>query len=126
MLKNDYDIHYTNEKIEVYFRLIYGIKSGEFYDVEQGLLQQDSVYPKIRTMLLDKKINEAEDLLFEYAAHGRHDVLKAGLMFYYRLNQMSDNELEESDFSRAEISDGIRELLSLYGKESLTSVFDSE
>lgn len=123
MLRDDYDCRSTNELIEAYFRVAYGIKPGQFYDVEQGLLQEDTVYPKIKKMILDKKINEAEELLFDSVNPEKKIILKSGLMFYYDLNQWSDEDLEEVGFSKEEVKEGVHELLAMYGQDGFASVF---
>lgn len=123
MLREDYELRSTNELIESYFRIVYGIKPGQFYDVEQGLLQKDTVYPKVKTMLLDRKVNEAEDLLYEYASPENELILKAGLLFYYHLNELTDDELEKARFSREEIKEGVQEFMRIYGQEGFSSVF---
>lgn len=41
------------------------------------------------------------------------------LMFYYHLNQIDFNFLEEHDYSKNEITDGLRYVSKVYGYDSM-------
>ena len=45
MLRDDFDLRLTNELIETYLKIAYGIKPGCWLDAEKGLLR------KIRSIL---------------------------------------------------------------------------
>ncbi|MBR3970514.1 MAG: hypothetical protein IKJ87_05485 [Ruminococcus sp.] len=51
------------------------------------------------------------------------DNLLVGLTFYSYLNDKEDEELEEANFSREKIQDGITRLLSEYGLENMAHLF---
>lgn len=51
------------------------------------------------------------------------DNLLVGLTFYSYLNDKEDEELEEANFSREKIQDGITRLLSAYGLENMAHLF---
>lgn len=68
--------------------------------------------------LLDEKdICAAENYLFEKAEQflGNPVFLKTALDFYSQVNKMSDEELEQHNFSRDEIYDGIKEMCRING-----------
>ena len=46
MLRDDFDLRLTNELIETYLKIAYGIKPGCWLDAEKGLLQENTLYPK--------------------------------------------------------------------------------
>ena len=62
----------------------------------------------------DGKINEAENDLFELVEDKTKDSLLTGIIFYSHLNDKDDVFLESNDFSRDEVEDGIKHLLSEY------------
>lgn len=67
-------------------------------------------------MVDDGEINLAENLLFEKIQENPScDMLELGLDFYVYLNSKSDNFLEENNFSRQEISDGLEDLQKTFG-----------
>ena len=100
MLRDDFDLRLTNELIETYLKIAYGIKPGCWLDAEKGLLQENTLYPKLKQMINDGNINDAEDILYEY-----------------------DAELEAADFTRDEVKEGVQELLKIYDQENFGTIF---
>ncbi|MCI6859180.1 MAG: DUF6483 family protein [Eubacterium sp.] len=123
MLRNDFDLRLTNELIESYLRIAYGIRPDEFLDSEKGLIEDNVIYPQLKQLIQEGKINDAEDLLYEYASPINPDILKVGLFFYYDLNRLDDDVLEKADFSREEINEGLHELLRIYDQEEFGAIF---
>ena len=98
MLRDDFDLRLTNELIETYLKIAYGIKPGCWLDAEKGLLQENTLYPKLKQMINDGNI-------------------------YYDLNRMADAELEAADFTRDEVKEGVQELLKIYDQENFGTIF---
>lgn len=91
--------------------MVYEIRDKDSYS------ESDLVYRDIIHLLNERKINEAEDLLFEKIRTSNIDYLKIALDFYSRLNQLSDEQLEINDFSREEIRLGVQDVMKLYNLE---------
>ena len=115
MLRNDYDGTLIDDAVELYFRILYARRPVRMAVAEEEKLTEQIVFPQIKQLVEEKKLGEAEDLLFEFALEENRDILKTGLLFYYELNAMSDDELEECGFSREELKEGVDELLTTYG-----------
>ena len=75
----------------------------------------DELYLRLRALLDENKINEAETLLFDKMDSGNIDYLALAIDFYQKLNNLSDDELKERDFSREEIENGLNEVKNLFG-----------
>lgn len=82
------------------------------YDIEDEahLTDTDELYKKLQTLLKEGKICEAEDLLFENRSDS-DQYLALALHFYQTLSKMSDDELEQHNFSRQEVYDGLKEVI---------------
>ena len=67
------------------------------------------------------RINEAENRLCDYLdqGSGSREELAAALGFYDHLSGCSEDFLEEHDYSREEIYDGLRELAARFGVTGL-------
>lgn len=72
---------------------------------------------KIRELLKEKKICEAEDLLFDRMSPGDRDTLETALDFYCELNKMDEDELKEHGFSHEEIKTGLADITKRYGAD---------
>lgn len=80
-----------------------------------NITQADLLHKELVGLLNELKINEAENLLFERIIPDDLNYLAVALDFYRRLNELSDEELEEADFSREEIKSGLEEISKRYG-----------
>lgn len=121
MLQNDYLIR----QIEVMARFIAGLifkkdtTDYEFRRNEKGELTELSNFClDLHLMIKNGDINEAEDMLFEKIEKNQNaELLEIAVDFYGRLNNLSDDFLDEHDFSRQEISQGMTDVQKLYGIE---------
>ncbi len=79
---------------------------------EDGNLQGSGVlYHKLRALVNEGRINDAENLLFfELDSNPIPDTFEVALQFYQDLLQLSDIRLADCAFSRAEIETGLREV----------------
>ncbi len=90
-----------------------GLKSQTKDRLEEG---QSIEFSRELWDLLDRQdINGAENYLFEILDRQDLKYLRLGLRFYDKINELTDRELEEGDFSRQEIMLGLKDLLDFYG-----------
>ena len=66
---------------------------------------------------------KAEDFLLDRFDPADQSWLEAGLILYCRLNDLTDRELEEQNFSREEIREGVRNLCFLAGAPDMELLF---
>lgn len=81
---------------------------------ETNITQTDLLHKELVGLLNSLRINEAENLLFERIISNDLNHLAVALDFYRRLNELSDEQLEESNFSRDEIKNGLEEIARMY------------
>lgn len=84
---------------------------------EANLTQTDMLYAKLTALVSQRKLCEAEDLLYESIESGNADHARIALDFYDTINALSDDELESSNFSREEIKDGLKQITAILGVE---------
>lgn len=102
-------------------------KDPDSYSITETNFDSDTnlIYGNILDLLSQKKINEAENLLFEELDTGNLSNLEIALDFYSRVNEFSDEELENSGFSRNEIKSGISDIINKFGYAQLfETLFD--
>ena len=75
----------------------------------------DELYLKIEDMLSKGDICGAEDFLFDSVDTNNLQHLKTALYFYNKLNRLSDEELKQHNFSKSEISDGLKDIADMFG-----------
>lgn len=79
-----------------------------------NLTETDETYLELNELIEQKKLCEAEDKLFDNVQFSDRYV-ELALDFYQKLNEMSDQQLEEADFGRDEVYDGFIEIMTLLG-----------
>ena len=102
-------------------KIIFNKETTEYMIIDfQQLTETDVIYNKLLKLIDERKINEAENLLFEQIETELEEnpesriYLEVAIDFYSRLNDLSDKTLEDCGFEREEIDDGIREVAEIY------------
>lgn len=70
---------------------------------------------KLTGLLREGQLGKAEDLLFEHLDTEDKNILITAMDFYRQANAMSDAELENQDFTREELLEGLSEVAGRYG-----------
>src|SRR5699024_9780795 len=97
----------VHELVRTLIRLVFRkeIDRDEERMVPLEVLEQ---YKKLTAMIDDGQINEAENLLLDGMEVDSRAYFELTLLFYEKLNAKTDEFLEEHDYSREEVLDGIK------------------
>ncbi|MFV0241119.1 MAG: DUF6483 family protein [Lacrimispora sphenoides] len=119
MLQDDFIMRMIHEMVTTLLKLIFHIELGE--NEEQNFKDQETAsnYLELLALIQAGKINEAENKLLDELDSDDMEHFKMALMFYYHLNQIDYNFLEEHDYSKNEITDGLRYVSTVYGYDSM-------
>ena len=74
-------------------------------------------------LLNEKRLKEAEGVLFERITNRRQDDLLTGLAFYDYLLSLSPEELEISKYTPEDAAAGMKHLLQTYGLGQMNGLF---
>lgn len=81
----------------------------DFLDDDGNLSREGLLKYRLTKMIGDGEINEAENVLFnELDSYYSMDLLQVAFDFYTDLSKLSDQRLEECNFSREEVLDGLK------------------
>lgn len=119
MLQDDFIMRMIHEMVTTLLKLIFHIELGE--NEEQNFKDQETAsnYLELLALIQTGEINEAENKLLEELDSDDMEHFKMALMFYYHLNEIDFNFLEEHNYSKNEITDGLRYVSSVYGYDSM-------
>ena len=123
--EKDYYMRIVHEMVRMLIRMVFG-KDIDRNDEEAVPLEVMERYRKLTAMADDGDINEAENLLLDGLDQGGRAYFELALMFYEKLNGKTDEFLEEHDYSREEVLDGIKYVVDYYGYGSLMDAFVDE
>jgi len=123
MFEQDYIMRMIKEMVRLFLKLLFNINTdsptAELLENEQ----KQSILNNLTNMIDEGNINKAENELYSIIENGEKDDLEMVILFYSYLNDKDDDFLSEHDFSREEVKDGLKTVLSKYGFESFSELF---
>lgn len=122
MFENDYIMKQIEMSTKFLAKLIFGKESPEYklqYEETGNAGQADLLWLKLRQMIADGEINKAENLLYENIEREQSaENLEIAIDFYDSLGKLDDDVLDECDFARIEILEGLENVKKIYGIET--------
>ncbi len=117
MFQNDYILREIENLSRFLARTIFHKEAALQLIDEQGYITEGgALYQRLRALLEENKICEAEDLLFnEFEQLPQQQRMEVALQFYQDVQMLSDEQLESANFSRQEILDGLEAVHRAYG-----------
>lgn len=116
MLKNDYVMRMIENIGRFLAKLLLGREEVKYELPEAAeYTGTDGLFLEIQDLLREGNICKAEDMLLEELDKDNKRTLELALDFYGRLNNMSDDYLEEHDFSRDEVQQGLEQVAKVFG-----------
>ncbi|MBS4537510.1 hypothetical protein GOQ27_03495 [Clostridium sp. D2Q-11] len=116
MFQQDYVMRMIRDIIRFLAKVLLK-KDTVYYEFveKENYTQTDYLHKELITLIQKGKINEAENLLFKKLDPSNKKHIELALDFYQRLNSLDDKFLEDNDFSREEIEDGVKEIAKKFG-----------
>ena len=121
MVENDYIMRLIHEMVKAIIKLIFDVDEEEPQLAFSDTTCRDN-YNKYIKMADQGMINEAENLIYKNRDLENPECLKEALLFYLYINEFSDARLEEADYSRVEIKDGIVSALQDFGYNGFAGI----
>lgn len=121
--KNDFVMRQIRDMVRMLAKIVLGRDTIEYEDNEDMKFSEMShIYTDLIRMVDEGKINEAENLLFDEINKDQNKSFEMALRFYDYLNSLSDVYLEENNYSREEVKEGVQNLadsrgLGMLGKD---------
>lgn len=118
MFQEDWVMRQIESIVDFLTVALLGKKAAEteiFDSQENSSSDADRLHRELIQLIRDRKINEAENLLFDRLNSKDKTYLALAVDFYSRLNRLDNDTLEQCDFSRAEIEDGLKEVAGRFG-----------
>lgn len=119
-LEKDYILRMIKDLTKSIAHLILGKSEIEYELPEESEYSRvDTLYVKLIELVNMGQINEAEDLLFDEINPSDMRQFEMAMSFYLYLNDFGDDYLEKNNYSRDEITEGIRSICKEYGLSSM-------
>jgi hypothetical protein len=109
--ENDFFMRQVRDMVRMLAKILFGKDTATYeYQEEDHSTSSDHIYERLIHMVKAGKINEAENLLSDELDRDEDGNMEVALGFYDYLNTLSDEFLEEHDYSREEIREGTQNL----------------
>ena len=120
-MQDDFMINNIRDVVRLVTKLLFGEKKMPDYQVGQdnATEESDRLFREIKSKAAEGKINEAEDQLLTQMEPENIAYLELALTFYLGLNDLDTDFLEDHDYSREEILDGVKSLAEDWGISGL-------
>ena len=119
-LEKDYILRMIKDLTKSIAHLILGKSEIEYEPPKESEYSRvDTLYVKLIELVNMGQINEAEDLLFDEINPSDMRQFERAMSFYLYLNDFGDDYLEKNNYSRDEITEGIRSICKEYGVSSM-------
>ncbi len=124
MVEQDYYLRIINEAVRMAMKLIFHVDmeapTTAIFEASREKDELDDIIALARKGY----ICDAEDRLYDQIVDQTNiETLQMCLVFYSELNQLSSDFLDDHDFSREEVRDGVKEILLRYGFEDMLGMF---
>lgn len=115
MIEQDYVMRLIHEIVRALLKLLFNIDTDKNEEIIFTENVGESKYDDLLYLIDQGEINEAENKLLDELNPNDIQHFKMALMFYSYLNEKDIDFLEEHNFSKQEIIDGLIHVSSIYG-----------
>ena len=124
--ENDYVMRMIKEAARALAAFALGkeLPPYELPDEKENYTDPDRLYEMLIHLADEGKINEAENLLFENINSGIDDIFRLGINFYLYINEFSNDRLDECNYPREELMEGIKDFAKMCGVEMTDGFFE--
>lgn len=114
--QKDYLMRQIEDMVRFIAKVLFGKELYKYEIINQeNLSKTDMLYTNLMALVSQKKICEAEDMLYDSIEPENTEHAKIALSFYETINGFTDDELEDNNFSREEIKDGLKQITTIFG-----------
>lgn len=123
--EKDYILRLIHEIIRMLFKLLCNVDIDKHEEAEVPAELQEQ-YRRLQVMVDEGKINEAENLLSDQMDAESHQDFLLSLLFYDYLNKKTDEFLEKNNYTREEITEGLKYAVHMHGYGGMMEAFLEE
>ena len=121
MFEQDYIMRLVHEIARVLAKILFNIDSENASEELESRIEETDILEQLLGMIDNGQINEAENKLYDMLDAGTPNCIETAILFYFYLNEKSDEFLKENDYSRGEVKEGIEGVAERVGLGGLIS-----
>ena len=106
--ENDLIARQIEALVQIASKILFGENSVNYIKTGEDT---DELYDHINALIEKHEFGECEDLIYDNFDVSNDSYLILAIDYYHRLNAYDDDTLEEADFERDEVRDGLMEFM---------------
>lgn len=106
--ENDLVARQIESLVQIASKILFG-KNAVTYERTGDVT--DELYDSINSLIENKEFGECEDIIYDNFDLSNDAYLILAIDYYHRLNAYDDDTLEDADFERDEVRDGLMEFM---------------
>jgi hypothetical protein len=122
MFEQDYVMRLIKEMVRALLKLLFNIDTDAPTSELLEASEEKAALDTLLDMVDDGMVNEAENEIYKMTENRDENYLEVALLFYSHLNDKSDEFLEDNNFSREEVKEGLETIVSRYGLNGIASL----
>jgi hypothetical protein len=122
MFEQDYVMRLIKEMVRALLKLLFNIDTDASTLELLEASEEKAALDTLLDMVDDGMVNEAENEIYKMTENRDENYLEVALLFYSHLNDKSDEFLEDNNFSREEVKEGLETIVSRYGLNGIASL----
>ncbi|MBD5534845.1 MAG: hypothetical protein HDQ99_04165 [Lachnospiraceae bacterium] len=122
MFEQDYIMRLIKEMVRTILKLLFNIDTDSPSTDLLKETEDKAMLEALMNMIDDGRIDAAENKIYEITEERDKKNLEIAILFYSYLNDKSDAFLEEHNFSREEVRQGLKDILYRYGIDSFAEM----
>ena len=123
MVEQDYITRLISGNIRTILKLVFHNDTNQEDNIELENEEAAQKYMRLTELINVGKINEAENILIEELDYSDITQFEMALKFYSYLNNVDLDFLEECNYTKKEIVEGIKDMSKMFGYGGLTTSF---
>jgi len=123
MVEQDYITRLISGNIRTILKLVFHVDTNEEDNIILENEESAQKYIRLTDLINEGKINEAENILIEELDYSDIKQFELALKFYSYLNNVDIDFLEDCNYTKKEIVEGIKDMSKMYGYGGLTTSF---
>ena len=124
-VEKDYILRLIHEMVRAFVKLLFGKDIEEEKDIHFSS-ENEEIYNQLICMVDNGEINLAENSLIEHLKLDDKEYFQLAILFYGHISNKNESFLQEHDFTREEVLDGLRYIATTYGYGNLIQVITKE
>ena len=106
--ENDLVARQIESLIQIASKILFGSNCVSY---KKNGSDTDELYDHINSLIEKREFGECEDIIYDNFDLSSDDYLILAIDFYHRLNAYDDDALEDADFERDEVRDGLMDFM---------------